>query len=278
MSLSGASKFTAVCPIPSTVLRLGPPSPRSTRFHVLRSNFHHQQVDLPSIPPPPSLPCLISICSTHLTWYRYGTRPVHEWEPSIPSTQTNQQSSCFTRCISIPRGYGVRWTILGSAVRTISSHLILALRASRCPLHPECTTRGFRLQISHCASRCADVFNLPGFPRFDFVACCHRSREREQYLHLPPVHLVGIETVSVNCAQRFAILYASHLTPLSLFRSIDPVLLRFPELVLSLTLINVPPPTEYESCAYMHQGYPLIIIFCCLMLAGRKIICICWTN
>ena len=38
-------------------------------------------------------------------------------------------------------------------------------------------------------------------------------REREQHLHLPPVHLVGIETVSVNCALRFAVLYVSHLTP-----------------------------------------------------------------
>ncbi|KAF9779544.1 alpha/beta-hydrolase [Thelephora terrestris] len=52
-----------------------------------------------------------------------------------------------------------------------------------------------------------------------------------QYLHLPPVHLVGIETVSVNCAQRFAIL--------------------FPEMVLSLTLINVPPPTEPKANVYM---------------------------
>lgn len=37
-----------------------------------------------------------------------------------------------------------------------------------------------------------------------------------QHLHLPPVHLVGIETVSVNCAQRFAILCVSHLTPFQL--------------------------------------------------------------
>ncbi|KAF9649317.1 alpha/beta-hydrolase [Thelephora ganbajun] len=52
-----------------------------------------------------------------------------------------------------------------------------------------------------------------------------------QYLHLPPVHLVGIETVSVSCAQRFAIL--------------------FPDMVLSLTLINVPPPTELKTNLYM---------------------------
>jgi hypothetical protein len=69
----------------------------------------------------------------------------------------------------------------------------------------------------------------------------------EQYLHLPPVHLVGIETVSVNCAQRFAILYASHLVPFpaSSVQLTFPFV-RFPEMVLSLTLINVPPPTEYE--------------------------------
>lgn len=48
----------------------------------------------------------------------------------------------------------------------------------------------------------------------------YRSREREQYLHLSPVHLVGIETVSVNCAQRFAILYVSLLTP---FRRLDSI-------------------------------------------------------
>jgi hypothetical protein len=72
----------------------------------------------------------------------------------------------------------------------------------------------------------------------------YRSREPEQYLHLPPVHLVGIETVSINCAQRFAILYGSHLSPFSLFRRINPIPNRFPEMVLSLTLINVPPPTE----------------------------------
>lgn len=41
----------------------------------------------------------------------------------------------------------------------------------------------------------------------------YRSRTCEQYLNLPPVHLVGVETVSVNCAQRFAILYASPLNP-----------------------------------------------------------------
>ena len=29
-------------------------------------------------------------------------------------------------------------------------------------------------------------------------------------------------------------------------------------MVLSLTLINVPPPTEYESSAYMRQERPLI--------------------
>jgi hypothetical protein len=82
----------------------------------------------------------------------------------------------------------------------------------------------------------------------------YRSRECEQYLHLPSVHLVGIETVSVNCAQRFAILYASHLTPFNLHCRLNLIpAYRFPEMVLSLTLINVPPPTEYESHAYIHH-------------------------
>lgn len=92
MSLSGASKFTAVCPIPSTVLRLGPPSPRSTRFHVLRSNFHHQQVDLPSIPPTSLLTMpyidLLHPSDVVSIWYtsssRMGTiNSLHPGEPTI---------------------------------------------------------------------------------------------------------------------------------------------------------------------------------------------------
>ena len=54
-------------------------------------------------------------------------------------------------------------------------------------------------------------------------------RYREQNLHLPPVHLVGIETVSVNCAQRFAILYASHLSPFSSLHPLNPIPLGFPK-------------------------------------------------
>lgn len=45
-----------------------------------------------------------------------------------------------------------------------------------------------------------------------------------QRLHLPPSHILALEAISVNCALRFAVL--------------------FPEMCLSLTLVNVPSPTE----------------------------------
>ncbi|THU83934.1 alpha/beta-hydrolase [Dendrothele bispora CBS 962.96] len=50
------------------------------------------------------------------------------------------------------------------------------------------------------------------------LAFCHMS------LELPPCHVLACESISVNCALRFAIL--------------------FPDMCLSLTLINVPAPTE----------------------------------
>ncbi|KAJ3935639.1 MAG: Alpha/Beta hydrolase protein [Lentinula lateritia] len=53
----------------------------------------------------------------------------------------------------------------------------------------------------------------------DIAMCC-------QELHLPPCHIFACETLAVNSALRFAIL--------------------FPELCLSLTLCNVPAPTEMK--------------------------------
>ncbi|KAJ8086110.1 hypothetical protein AAF712_008282 [Marasmius tenuissimus] len=47
-----------------------------------------------------------------------------------------------------------------------------------------------------------------------------------QFLHLPPCHILAMETISVGTAMRFAVL--------------------FPELCLSLGLCNVPPPTELK--------------------------------
>uniref|UniRef100_A0A0W0G494 Putative alpha/beta-hydrolase n=1 Tax=Moniliophthora roreri TaxID=221103 RepID=A0A0W0G494_MONRR len=52
------------------------------------------------------------------------------------------------------------------------------------------------------------------------LAFCHQS------LHLPPCHVLALETLSVSAALRFAVL--------------------FPEMCLSLTLCNVPPPTELK--------------------------------
>lgn len=63
-----------------------------------------------------------------------------------------------------------------------------------------------------------------------------------QALHLPSCHIFAVENLSVNCALRFAILYV-----VPVRRSIFSLLIftRFPELCQSLTLCNVPPPTEY---------------------------------
>ena len=94
--------------------------------------------------------------------------------------------------------------------------------------------------------------NPPRFPRPDLLRGSYQSREHVQYLRLPSMHLVGIETVPVNCAQRFAILYASHLTPFTGLCSVNPAAIRFPEMISSLTLIHVPPLTEYDSGAYIH--------------------------
>lgn len=51
----------------------------------------------------------------------------------------------------------------------------------------------------------------------DLAFCC-------QKLHLPPCHILAFESLSINCALRFAVL--------------------FPEMCLTLTLCNVPPPSE----------------------------------
>jgi len=166
--------------------------------------------------------------------------------------------------------------ILDSTRHTTSSRLILALLASLFPLRLERTTRGFRLQIWHCASR----YGRPPVSRDIRVLnsrVSHLFREHEQYLQLPPVHLVGIETVSVNCAQRFAILCVSHLTPFGFLTQSIPV--RFPDMVLSLTLINVPPPTEYEQTyisttnATNQHPPPHRSVS-----AGPKPTCTCWTS
>ncbi|GLB33430.1 putative alpha beta-hydrolase [Lyophyllum shimeji] len=52
------------------------------------------------------------------------------------------------------------------------------------------------------------------------LAFCHQA------LHLPPCHILALDGISVNCALRFAVL--------------------FPEMCLSLTLCNVPAPTELK--------------------------------
>ncbi|RDB20549.1 hypothetical protein Hypma_012458 [Hypsizygus marmoreus] len=52
------------------------------------------------------------------------------------------------------------------------------------------------------------------------LAFCHQA------LHLPPCHILALESLSINCALRFSVL--------------------FPELCLSLTLCNVPAPTELK--------------------------------
>ncbi|KAJ7162622.1 Alpha/Beta hydrolase protein [Mycena crocata] len=52
------------------------------------------------------------------------------------------------------------------------------------------------------------------------LAFCHRA------LALPPIHILALESISINCALRFAVL--------------------FPEMCLSLALCNVPAPTELK--------------------------------
>ncbi|KAF5357664.1 hypothetical protein D9758_007460 [Tetrapyrgos nigripes] len=71
------------------------------------------------------------------------------------------------------------------------------------------------------------------------LAFCHQA------LQLPPSHILACEGISVNCALRFAILYACCLSCME-SSELDAVLrrFRFPEMCLSLTLINVPAPTE----------------------------------
>jgi len=62
-----------------------------------------------------------------------------------------------------------------------------------------------------------------------------------QALHLPPAHILALENTSTNCAIRFATLCVSFYYLLIVGAQTIP---RFPELCLSLTLCNIPPPTE----------------------------------
>ncbi|KZP13057.1 alpha/beta-hydrolase [Athelia psychrophila] len=58
-----------------------------------------------------------------------------------------------------------------------------------------------------------------------------------QALHLPACHIFAVETLSVTCALRFAIL--------------------FPDLCLSLTLCNVPPPTDL---GWVYNSYEELLL------------------
>lgn len=89
-ALPSASKFAAVCPIPSTFLRLGPKSPSNTRFHVLRSNCHHHQIEL--FPVPYRLPAMPYIDLLHpfdavSIWYTASSRlgTVNSLQPDKPT-------------------------------------------------------------------------------------------------------------------------------------------------------------------------------------------------
>ncbi|KAF5393619.1 hypothetical protein D9757_000406 [Collybiopsis confluens] len=63
----------------------------------------------------------------------------------------------------------------------------------------------------------------------DIAMCC-------QILRLPPCHIFACEILSVNCALRLAIL--------------------FPDISLSLTLVNAPPPTEMR---WVFNGYDEVV-------------------
>lgn len=248
---ASASQITAVCPLPSTLLRLGP-SPRQTRFHVLRSNCHHHQIDL--LPTPHHLPAMPYIDLLHPSdvvsiWYisssRLGT--VNSLQPDKPTIVMLHplylNSSWVWGQMDDPR--------LNSAFNIIAFDTRTSGKSMSTPSGMYDTwVQAADLALCFQVSRAS---NPPKFPRPHFPLIPIRPPGRGQYLHLPPVHLVGIETVSVNCAQRFAILYASLLTPFSRLRPANTPPIRFPEMILSLTLINVPPPTEYESHAYIHR-------------------------
>ncbi|KAJ6567283.1 Alpha/Beta hydrolase protein [Mycena vulgaris] len=62
------------------------------------------------------------------------------------------------------------------------------------------------------------------------LAFCHQA------LALPPIHILALETISINCALRFAAL--------------------FPEMCLSLALCNVPAPTELK---WIYTAYDELI-------------------
>ena len=69
-----------------------------------------------------------------------------------------------------------------------------------------------------------------------------------QLLGLPPLHIFAVEGLSTNTALRLAALYvqvfAHILTLLFLMVPLLFLSLRFPDMCLTLTLVNVPPPTE----------------------------------
>jgi hypothetical protein len=88
--------------------------------------------------------------------------------------------------------------------------------------------------------------------------CCENLKLFCQALWLPPAHVWASETTGANLGIRFAALYA---TPPPPFPSetrfcarayisreaLNSVTSRFPQMVLSLTMLSVPSPTEYVS-------------------------------
>ncbi|KAG9317138.1 alpha/beta-hydrolase [Chiua virens] len=64
-----------------------------------------------------------------------------------------------------------------------------------------------------------------------------------QALFLPPAHFLAIEGISVNAVLRLAALYVKYPCRAEFASSLCS---RWPEFVLSLTLVNVPPPTELK--------------------------------
>ena len=87
MSPSGASKFTTVCPIPSTV----PPSRTKvtvpTRFRVLDPNLHHHQPGLPTASPSMPYIDLLHPSDVVSIWYTSSSRlgTVNSLRPDKPT-------------------------------------------------------------------------------------------------------------------------------------------------------------------------------------------------
>ncbi|KAF8221956.1 alpha/beta-hydrolase [Tricholoma matsutake] len=97
--------------------------------------------------------------------------------------------------------------------------------------------------------RLNDSFNLVAFDmRFSGRSTCRMSGRQDawvnaadlafchQALHLPPCHILALETLAIYCTLRFAVL--------------------FPEMCLSLTLCNVPAPTELQ---WMYTGFEELV-------------------